>query len=480
MKRLLFLLLVWDFHGTTYAQTKLPKYAVADVLNDLDYLYNTLQVSAYNLFVTTSKTSFDRAYKKINTSLEGKDSLNKLETIKLFQRFVAMAQLAHCTLDPPFYDVYENYKSNGGTLFPFAVRINGNRVFIKYNYSSDTSIVSGDEILTINNKPVSNYLKDMYTILSGEDDYFKSTLIDIYTFPKMMWEVFGRSDNYEITIKKKGHLKVVKLKAIATTEFDKVNKGITEILHFERSFRFLNDETAYFHPGIFLNTGAQSTSDHASFDKGEFIQFLDSSFRQIHLRKSKFLIVDLRGNPGGDDSYSNPMVAYFATKPFWYCSRFSIKTSELTKKFWKDVTDTTISTIKGAILSHKDGEIFDVPLPTYQPRTDSLRFTGKVYVLINRYSYSNAATTPAMIQDYGFGKIVGEATADCPTLYAAIHDFKLPHTQLAVSYPKAFMVRPNGNTEFKGVQPDYKIDADDTTKEDDVLQKTLQIIKDNK
>lgn len=295
-----------------------------------------------------------------------------------------------------------------------------------------------------------------------------------------MWEVCGRSDSYEVVIKKKAYLKVVKLNAIPAAEFDKVNKGITETLHFERGFRFLNDETAYYHPGIFLNTGAQSTSDHASFDKGEFIKFLDSSFLQIHLHKSKFLIIDLRGNPGGDDSYSDPMVAYFANKPFWYCSRFSIKTSELTKQFWKDVTDTTLSTIKEAILSHKDGEIFDVPLPTYQPRTDSLPFSGKVYVLINRYSYSNAATTPALIQDYGFGKIVGEATADCPTLYAAIHDFKLSHTQLSVSYPKAFMVRPNGNTGFKGVQPDYKIDEDDMTKDDKVLQKTLDIIKNNK
>jgi C-terminal processing protease CtpA/Prc len=85
-----------------------------------------------------------------------------------------------------------------------------------------------------------------------------------------------------------------------------------------------------------------------------------------------------------------------------------------------------------------------------------------------------------MIQDYGFGKLVGEATSDCPTLYAAIHDFKLPHTQLSVSYPKAFMVRPNGSTEFKGVQPDYKIDGGDLGKDDKVLEKTLDIISQNK
>lgn len=163
MKKFFFLLLTLGLCTAVHSQqNELPKFAASDVLSDLNYLYSTLQVSAYNLFVTAPKTSFDKAFKKINDSLKNVDSLTKLETIKLFQSFVAMAQLAHCTLDPPFYDVYENYKSNGGTLFPFVVRINGNHVFVKDNYSSDSSIVSGDEILTINNKPVSEYLKGMY------------------------------------------------------------------------------------------------------------------------------------------------------------------------------------------------------------------------------------------------------------------------------------------------------------------------------
>ncbi len=169
------------------------------------------------------------------------------------------------------------------------------------------------------------------------------------------------------------------------------------------------------------------------------------------------------------------MVAYFASKPFWYCSRFSIKTSEITKKFWKDINDPTLLDIKNGILSHNDGEVFEVTSPQFQPRTDSLRFTGKVYVLINRYSYSNATTTPAMIQDYGFGKIVGEPTADCPTLYAAIHDFKLPNTKLAIGYPKAFMVRPNGSTKVQGVMPDYVIPKN--ISEEDAIAYTLKIIE---
>jgi C-terminal processing protease CtpA/Prc len=200
----------------------------------------------------------------------------------------------------------------------------------------------------------------------------------------------------------------------------------------------------------------------------------------MHLRHTQNVIIDLRGNPGGDDSFSDPMVAYFASKPFWFCSRFSVKTSELTKKFRVGVTDTTLKDIRAAILSHNDGEVFDTPLPTYSPRTDSLKFTGHVYVLVNRRSFSNATTTAALVQDYHFGKIVGETTADRPTLYAAEHDFKLPHTQLTVTYPKAYMIRPNGSTSRSGVVPDYTFKDDGLGKEDKTLNYTLELIRENK
>ena len=81
-----------------------------------------------------------------------------------------------------------------------------------------------------------------------------------------------------------------------------------------------------------------------------------------------------------------------------------------------------------------------------------------------------------MIQDYGFGKIVGEQTADSPTLIAAIHDFKLPNTKLNVEYPKAFMVRPNGNVASRGVAPDYPVADEVSGSSDRTLAYTLKLI----
>ena len=210
--------------------------------------------------------------------------------------------------------------------------------------------------------------------------------------------------------------------------------------------------------------------------KSEFLNFIDSSFIQIHQKRAKDLVIDLRKNPGGDNTFSDPMVAYFATKPFSFTSSFHIKTSKITKEFWKDQKDTLLASIKDEILSHKDGERFEAEIQRYPHRTDSLRFDGNVYVLVDSYSYSNAVTTAAIIQDYGFGVIIGERTADSPTLLASVHEFKLPVTGISVTYPKAFMVRPNGDRSLKGIKPDFLIADDVYTSDDEILNWTLKHI----
>lgn len=133
--------------------------------------------------------------------------------------------------------------------------------------------------------------------------------------------------------------------------------------------------------------------------------------------------------------------------------------------------------LKNEILSNENGTRFENTIPFNQPRTDSLRFTGKVYVLINRYDLSQAVVTAAMVQDYKSGILVGEETADHSSLFGSSHTFKLPNTELVVQFPKAFIVRPNGDEKAKGVIPEYIVKEDIFTKEDEILEYTLNLIR---
>jgi C-terminal processing protease CtpA/Prc len=96
------------------------------------------------------------------------------------------------------------------------------------------------------------------------------------------------------------------------------------------------------------------------------------------------------------------------------------------------------------------------PIPEVEPRSRP-KFEGEVYVLVNRYSFSNAVTTAALIQDYGFGVIMGEQTVDMATTYGAMERFTLPETGIVVAYPKALIVRPSGNDKAHPVSPDVEL-----------------------
>ena len=149
----------------------------------------------------------------------------------------------------------------------------------------------------------------------------------------------------------------------------------------------------------------------------------------------------------------------------------------LPSPFWKDLEVSNLVEMKQKILTLEDGARFDIELEPTQPRTDDLGFKGELITLVDRFSFSNAAVVAAIVQDYGFGVLVGEETSYTPSSCAAVHTFKLPNTEMNVVFPKACSVRPSGDTRVRGVIPDHKIHDDPFTPEDEILDAALQLIR---
>lgn len=447
-----------------------------EVKEDFAYLYKTLEQTHYNLYINTDKKVFDKKYHRIYNSIT--DSMDLLEITRLFQPFVALSQLAHCNIGFPFNLYFDASNQSKASVFPFTVSVKNNRLFIRDNYTTNPSIRSGDEILSIDGIPANIQLQQIFNFLSGEGPQLKSTLTELFTFSRIYWWVCGSKDKFLLTVKhSSGAIQNIITEGIKVSDYEQQVAKAKPVFDMSRNFRFI-DDIAYLHPGIFMNNQSSgNTSEHRTFEKTEFISFIDSAFSEIHNKRSKNLVIDLRGNPGGDNAFSDPMIAYFATRPFRFTSGFNVKTSSITKTFWKDVDEPSLQTMKQQILSAKDGDTFSVSLPYYSPRTDSLRFTGKVYVLVDRYSYSNTVSVAAIMQDYQFAKVIGEPTADVASTYGAMHEFSLPNSHINVSYPKAFIIRPNGDRSLKGVIPDIVIEKKAFSDHDEILDQTLSYIK---
>jgi C-terminal processing protease CtpA/Prc len=188
------------------------------------------------------------------------------------------------------------------------------------------------------------------------------------------------------------------------------------------------------------------------------------------------LIIDLRNNPGGHNSFSDYMLSYVADTSFRFSNKFLVRTSELTKSFWKEINDSSLLELKNDILTNENGTSFENTIPYNKPRITSLSFKGNVYVLINRFDFSQAVNAAAVVQDYKFGILIGEKTADHSSLLASAQYFTLPNTGLTVQYPKAFIVRPNGDEKAEEVIPDYKISDDIFTDKDEILEFAIELI----
>ena len=219
---------------------------------------------------------------------------------------------------------------------------------------------------------------------------------------------------------------------------------------------------AYLHPGAF---GAAAADGEARFRT-----FVDSAFSDFRARRANTLVLDLRNNAGGDNSYSDYLIAYLASKPFRWYSKFSLKTSEMLKAHTRQqAAPGDTSDYARAILHHRNGEVFSYDFPPQNPVPAAKRFTGRVLVLVNRQTYSMAAVSAALLQEYGFAKIVGEETADLPTLHASQFSFVLPRTGIEVKVPKGYIVRPNGSEKRTGVRPDYPVRDHLLDEQDEVL-----------
>ncbi|MGD0338145.1 MAG: S41 family peptidase [Bacteroidota bacterium] len=480
MKKLLIILVfINSMSVSVHSQTQ-RRFSVKEIKSDLEYLRSTLEASHYNLYAYTKKEVFDSAYNKIESSIN--DSLTSMQAYRLFQPYLALAKIGECIIFYPFGEYFGNYLRQGGTVFPLNLGFSKGKVFVKDNFSNESQISKGDEILSFNGKPIKEFMEGVYRFMSGQSEYYKNSYLENINFSRIYWFIYDKCDVFHLEIKKKDGSKIkVQLPAISGWEYEgKLSKQYPP-RNPAREFRLI-DDVAYLYPGEFVNNPGRHDDmmSPTKWDNTEFCHFIDSAFTAFRKAGAKNLIIDLRNNLGGANNFSDYMISYIASKPFTFCSKAKIRTSRITKDFWKNINIPSLEEMKQAILSHDDGSRFEVSLPENQPQPDSIRFTGHVYALINRFSISNTTSVASVIQDYRLGKLIGEETPDFVSFYGGTHQFNLPNTQLAVTYPKGLMIRPNGDTTPRSIIPDYIVEDNMSTDKDEILDYTLETIAKNK
>jgi hypothetical protein len=449
---------------------------------DFAQMYFGLQSAHFDLYAFTPKRELDRRHAQLLGQIDR--PMNRFEAKILFELFAADVRMGHTRIDSPTTD-WNAYRQAGGKGFPLQIRIVDGRTYVAKNFSGVDAIRPGDEVTRLNGQSMRLWLQRTARHVSAETSYMAHSLME-YDFAIYLWVELGPVDGFEIVVRRGGspprkmHLPA---RSLAETEAARLMQPADlDLENPLRDAKLLDDHIAYLRPGPFYNVEAKTGADE--WDVSGFREFIDHAFGEFLQAGANRLIIDLRGNPGGDNLFSDVMVAWFATRPFRFASQFKIKVSAATiaansARIEHDAAAAGPVSQQFAELyaHHRIGDVADFAIPQTPPRAGK-RFEGKVFLLIDRQSYSNAVAVAALVQDYQFGVVVGEATSDMATTYGAMEQFALDHTGLMVGYPKARIVRPNGDLRSRGVTPDIAIRVPIVQfPHDEVLQQAIAIAR---
>ncbi len=442
---------------SSVAQTAEPRHAPAQLREDFDALYTGLQAAHYDLYVRRSKADYDALHQRMRAELDV--PLTTAEARVRFQRFAAFGRVAHARVELPT-DAWDTYRSQGGKAFPLFLRFVDGRAYVQDDISGSDAVDEGDELLTVAGLPVQDWLAPVRALVSADNDYLNDTQLET-RLPLLVWLAHGEQAMFDVAVRKADGRRIEATIA-ARNRADYSAAIAARPPRFEldwnaREARMLDNGVAYLRPGPFYDNRPDAATP---WDPTAFKTFIDGAFADAIARDARSLLIDLRDNPGGDNSFSDHLLAWFADKPFRFTNGFDIRISEQTtasnRKRLDSIggdADSMSMKLAATYAGKTPGSRVDFPIPWVAPRAQG-RFAGRVFVLVNRHSYSNTVSVASIVQDYGFGTVLGEETADLASTYGAMEHFALPNTGIEVGYPKARILRPNGDARPRGVVPD--------------------------
>ncbi|RIW13370.1 hypothetical protein D0X99_16480 [Algoriphagus lacus] len=426
----LFLSILSDSLAQTSPFEKLGKEIQAEQLkNDVDVWMDWLHATHPDLSYTVK--DIDHFYEEVERIKSG---ITAPMTVLEFWREISSlnSQLSdgHLIVGHITGGVVKDYLSKGGVFFPFEVVFDKGDLVIESKLAGEPTEFAGYTITRINNLPITDILNELTPRINGDSEKHRQVLLQ-RKFALLHMLFYGESKLYEVELRKGGDVKMIKANGISALPKFYHSATFDQVF----SFEILDEKNAVVTVNEF---GWENSKD--------YYDFMDSVFTTLTQRKIDHLIIDVRENGGGDDEYwMNGILKYIADQPYRWGSSYK-------KKILGRFRDP--GEVIGTVI---EGEIDTLIQPA--PKLDN-RFLGDVSVLVGPYTYSSAILFANTVQDYGFGRLVGEPTGGKSGQTGAIQFSSMPHSGLPMIAPRFYLVRPSGSSPLDPVKPDLMMEYD--------------------
>lgn len=444
------------FSATASAQQVLPADRARE---DFTYLYTTMQAEDIDLFARRSRAEYDTHFSQLLGEIDGPVDADRFHL--LVSRLLAFGHVGHAQSDAAVRDVLA-YLARGGTIFPLGITFRGREMLTDGWADKGDTMPPGSRVTRIAGLDLASFEERAWQIISADTPRLLRAQLEM-GMPIYLQLLFAKRKTLPVAfLRPDGSAGTLDLQRVDCAGMQKLQRdrpvASADPDGSKRSYRLQGDSVFYLHPGPFYALENEKGEGGKTYAIASFARFIDEAFARLHESGASDLLIDLRGNPGGDASFSDLIVSRLVDRPYRFASRYMVRAGPLTKAAWADrEKDDTLSGRIAAALARADvGQVVPISLPAVPP-AESGHFPGRVFVLVDRHSYSNAAVVAALMQDQRIATIMGEETADLGTTYGAVETFKLPHSGVEVHYPKAYMVRPSGDEGVHGVRPDFPI-----------------------
>lgn len=465
-----------EFEFYTEDQLKKLVYTEAQIKEDVAVLKEVLQYVHPNIYKYTDSLSLQKDFQELENQMLANPSLENV--YRSVSKFAAKIMCSH-TFTNPWNQVSTVEKAifHQPNKIPFTFNRLGKRLFIDKNASKNDTLQKGMEIKRINGIPSEEVMTRLakYTTSDGNnyekklerlliDGAEKFSLFDIF-YPLE----FGSTEQFELELqnpKNKQEIVKVSVKAMSKTNRTKVlqeryGKLETSVKDGWK-FKILDNKTARL-----------SLKSFAIF-RNEFNwkSFLDNVFEEVNSKNIANLIIDIRGNEGGEGIIGEYILERLVQTPVESPAMISsVRYKTIPDNFKKHIStwaDFPYDWTK-KIASESEGRFYlkdkyGVAQKTYKPRRDG--FKGQTYLITDA---SNSSATHLMAM---YAKkieniiLVGQETGGNQkgTNGGFIFFLKLPNTRIGVDIPVIGQQVESDKKEIYdgGVRPDVLVEKNST------------------
>ncbi|MBN2892019.1 MAG: hypothetical protein JXL97_09140 [Bacteroidales bacterium] len=404
------------FNFVAFSQTE-SVYCKQKIIEDINFLIQDIENIHPESYHSVKKEDVARKTDSIKKLLP--DSINIIEAWKIVNFIMAMYEEGHTFCIPPEKEIGNFHR------FPFTVIADNeqNNFIVTGSLFKSVEAPLGAEIIRINGISFDSIIAFLKPNVSYETEGFFYFQIAKH-FDFAIFSIFGATECFELEM---------------IIDKKKVSKKIKAIDNFEElqkpDYNFL----------IIQDSIALISIKRLSHIK-DFKRFFKRTFKQIKRDKISNLIIDFRGNEGGDSRIGDELIKYISNQPFSQYEKAIGKISEISKAQLK--------------YSGEVGDLLEVKLSKNltEPYPENKRFSGKVIVLIDAGTFSSGGSTVWCIKHYNLATFVGEETGGTGMHFGYPIKRSLPNTGLRyfVSHIKWYQIGADDNS-VHGTIPDYVV-----------------------